>query len=199
MQWLSWLWSGAAIWRHKRDNSPCSESLCRKRKDRLLRLTTSKHLNTFTSLYSTNDLTPHPQNQREDRLMNAPRPQRPSGIALSWIGEGFWKPEADSPSSTAWDSSKEPKSMPSDSTTSSVRFRVSMSWAAFLTEAAMLTVYCRRWSRATPSALYSCSCGLWRPLLFGRGTTRLLSPFRLLLFLFILLTTGMCGFIIMPN
>lgn len=69
---------------------------------------------------------------------DSPSPQRPSGIALSWIGEGLWKPAADSPSSTASDSNSEPNSIPSDRRTSSVLFRVSMSWAALLTEAAML-------------------------------------------------------------
>lgn len=76
----------------------------------------------------------------------SPSPQRPSGIAFSWIGEGFWKPEEDNPSRTGWDSSRELKYIPSDNSTSSVLFRTSMSCAARFMGAAMLNVYHRQWT-----------------------------------------------------
>ena len=58
-----------------------------------------------------------------------PRPHLPSGIALSWIGDGFSNPAFLSPRSTSSESNKEPKSNFSSVTTSSVRFFSPNLWA----------------------------------------------------------------------
>lgn len=61
---------------------------------------------------------------------SSPRPQRPSGMALSCTGEGRSKPAARRPSSTGRDRSSDSKSAGSASSTSPVRVRGPlMSWA----------------------------------------------------------------------
>ncbi len=77
-----------------------------------------------------------------------PSPHLPSGMAFSWMGDGFWKPEADNPSSTCFERSNELNSIPSLIRTSSVRVLDCSSCAAF-TDAAIFLLrlgsVLRRW------------------------------------------------------
>lgn len=85
-----------------------------------------------------------------------PSPHLPSGIAFSWMGDGLWKPEADKPSSTGFDRSKELNSTPPLIRTSSVRVLDCSSCAAFMGAAIFLLrlrSVLRRWINELNSEL----------------------------------------------